>query len=159
MEPPEGPQYLLGQQEFIRHYRHPPVSSCGQIAALHGVPLDHVLKSIVLNVDGIFIGAHIPGGHAVLRPAVEAATGAFFIRLASEEELGVHGLAACTVNPFNLGFCRGHLLSRHLAGLDEVSILDGSGAGSATINPRCLGRWLQPLRVGQLSCSKSIIPR
>jgi prolyl-tRNA editing enzyme YbaK/EbsC (Cys-tRNA(Pro) deacylase) len=157
--PPEGPRQHLGWEAFTSYISHGPVGGCEEVARRHNLPLWRVMKTIVMRADGLILAAHIPADHVILGNEVRSLLGALRIAALTGEELAQFGLRANAVNPFNLPFCRVHLLSPTSAAHEEVAIVDGLGTGSATINPAVLPKWLPDIAIVDCSCPRNVIRR
>jgi hypothetical protein len=95
-----------------RVVRHAPVLSCQEAARARGVPLEQELKTLILSVSTFAVAAHITGDKRLNLRAVKQLFHVRDVRFLSRAILGIHGLAAGTVNPWNVNFCRYNLLCR-----------------------------------------------
>lgn len=106
---------------FTQFFEHEKVVTCEEAAAARGVPLEHELKTIVLNTNVGDVAVHLPANRRIHSGRVKSALGTRRIRFASKEELGASGLQSGLVNPGNTGFCSRHLVCRALLDLQFVT--------------------------------------
>jgi prolyl-tRNA editing enzyme YbaK/EbsC (Cys-tRNA(Pro) deacylase) len=121
----------------LRRYVLPePVVSCASAAAAKGIPLQHELKSLVIQTDAGLVVTHIPGDRSLSLRAVKRCLSTTQARLADLSDLD---LAPGTVHPFHARLWKlHHLVSREVLGLGWVSTNAGELTTYVVFDPMML---------------------
>jgi prolyl-tRNA editing enzyme YbaK/EbsC (Cys-tRNA(Pro) deacylase) len=123
----------------LKHYVLPQrVVSCASAAAAKDIPLEHELKSLVIQTDSGLVVAHIPGDRNLSLRAVKRGLPTTQARLANVNDLG---LAPGTIHPFATKLWQlHHLVSREVFDLGWISTNAGTLTTFVVFDPRLLLR-------------------
>jgi prolyl-tRNA editing enzyme YbaK/EbsC (Cys-tRNA(Pro) deacylase) len=123
---------------FKQYTLSDPVISCASAAAAKGIPLEHELKSLVIETDAGLVVAHIPGNRRLSLRAVKRCLPTAQARLAN---LGALDLLPGTVHPFHaLLWPLHHLVTREVLDLGWVSTNAGKLTTYVIFDPALLLR-------------------
>jgi prolyl-tRNA editing enzyme YbaK/EbsC (Cys-tRNA(Pro) deacylase) len=104
-----------------RRIQHAPVVSCEHAAATRGIELHAELKTLLLESAHVRIAVHLRGDTRLRFRAVKRLLRIRDLRFVEPSLLAAVGLRAGTINPWNVPFCRYHLLCLHVLANREMA--------------------------------------
>jgi prolyl-tRNA editing enzyme YbaK/EbsC (Cys-tRNA(Pro) deacylase) len=143
VSPFENPSSWLARFQLGR-----PVRSCESAAAAKGVPLEHELKSLLVDSDSGLVLAHVRANHRLSLRKVKTALSLVQARLADPGTLRSLNISPGTLNPFHRSLWQEtHLVSNQVLSLPWVTTNAGEPDAYVVFDPLIL------LRAQQLSVS------
>jgi len=147
-----GYAYPITRQDLIGEFENPgswllrfqlekPVISCESAAAAKGIPLEHELKSLLIDCDQGRALAHVRGDRHLSLRDVKDALSLREAKLTSPELLRQMDIAPGTMHPFHPALWNGaHLITRQVLSLSWVSTNAGSSNEYVVFDPLVLLR-------------------
>jgi prolyl-tRNA editing enzyme YbaK/EbsC (Cys-tRNA(Pro) deacylase) len=111
---------------LTRRVRHEPVVTCEHAAVARGIELRTELKTLLLQSARVHIAVHLRGDTRLCLRAVKRLLHVRDLRFVEPPLLAAVGLRAGTINPWNVPFCRYHLLCLHVLANHEMATNAGA---------------------------------
>jgi prolyl-tRNA editing enzyme YbaK/EbsC (Cys-tRNA(Pro) deacylase) len=109
-----------------RHISHAPVVTCEDAAAARGIGLSEELKTLLLESGRLRIAVHLRGDARLRLRTIKRLLRLRDVRFIETPVLASAGLRAGTINPWNVPFCRYHVLCLHV--LTNTEMATNAGA-------------------------------
>jgi prolyl-tRNA editing enzyme YbaK/EbsC (Cys-tRNA(Pro) deacylase) len=147
-----GYAYLIEQQDLTTEFANPsawllrfqlakPVISCQSAAAAKRIPLEHELKSLLIDCDQGRALAHIRGDRHLSLRDVKDALALREAKLTSPELVRQMGITPGTLHPFHFALWNGvHLITHQVLSLPWVSTNAGASNEYVVFDPLILLR-------------------
>jgi len=110
----------MARPAWLEIYRHYEVISCVEAATARGINLATELKTLLLTANSRVIAVHLRGDRRLDNGRLRRLFNAR-VSFLPAQEVALHGLRAGAINPWNIEFCRVHVISASVLALPHMA--------------------------------------